>query len=171
MLVRPGATPDLRAGRPPRLDRDTTSPETFLVLGHQLLHRVGNTELELWLLAASASSVRLWEVLGEVCRADAPSTWLRTFREYGFDPNAAALALVEAGLSTSSIGVAMAAAGYTDGEILDGLRACGRGVDPTTRALADAGWSPERLAAMLRDTGALEPEVREILRAVVGRGA
>ena len=124
--------------------------------------------LGLLLVAATESRVSLWKVLEQVEEPGAPGGWLPSFRRAGFDPNAAALACIEAGLSTAEAGVAMSASGYADSEIIDGLRACGTSVDPATQALADAGWSPHRLATMLRESGFLEPEVREVLRKVVG---
>lgn len=150
--------------------RAEVGAERSVQLGAQLVGRAPGSldPLSLLLVAAVQSRVSMWEVFEQVAEPGAPAGWLPQFRRAGFDPNAAALACTEAGLSTAAAGVAMSAAGYSDHEVLSGLRACGRGIDPVAQGLADAGWCASRLAVMLHDVGALEPEVREVLRKVVG---
>lgn len=155
--------------------RATAPREDFLRLGPRLLQipdSAAQTEVELLLRGAAERGASLWQVWEVLSEREAPSTWLAAFRREGFNANAAALACMEVGLSSAATGVAMSAAGYADGQVLEGLRANGAGTDPSLRALAEDGWRPERLAEMMREAGALEPEVREALRCVVGeRGA
>lgn len=125
-----------------------------------LVERAVNTLLD----GAVVSDISRWEVLSMMPDGGDPVGWLEAFRHAGFDENAAALACVEAGLSIAASARAMVDAGYPDGQVLQGIRANGRGIERVVRELVADGWPRDRLVPMLEVNGALPPEVLEILR-------
>lgn len=92
-----------------------------------------------------------------------PEWWLPILRAEGLRPSEAALHLVESDTSGMQIAVMLAAAGYTDDEVLGALLANGLGSRTSLSALRSSGWSLPQMVRTLAAREVLLPEVRRHL--------
>ena len=128
---------------------ETTSDRRYLVIAAALRAPLGRSPTD---------------PIRRVSHRSSPHAWLDIARRVGFPPSQALLVLLDAGMPVGLATIELSFAGWTDDEILSGLRENAIGPTRAIGELHKVGWNPARLVAALRDEGFLEPEIRELLR-------